>query len=160
MIRLVRLEDAARLCEIYNPYIHETVVSFEEEAVSIEDMQARIRIITTSHPWLVYEHEAQILGYAYAGYWEERSAYRLSAKTAIYLAATATGQGIGKQLYGKLIDLLRHQGQHTILGGIALPNPASVALHESLGFKKVAHYEQLGFKHGRWVDVGYWQLKL
>lgn len=160
MIRLVRPTDADALCQIYNHYIHETVISFEEEAVTVAEMQQRIRLITASHPWLVFEREGQILGYAYAGYWEERSAYRLSAKAAIYLHKEAIGQGIGKQLYAKLIDLLRQQGRKTVLGGIALPNPASVALHESLGFKKVAHYEQLGFKQERWIDVGYWQLKL
>lgn len=160
MIRPIRPTDADILCQIYNHYIEETVISFEEEPVSPVEMRERIRLITATHPWLVDEREGQVLGYAYAGYWEDRPAYRLTAQTAIYLAPEATGQGIGFQLYSDLIALLQKQGLHSLLAGIALPNPGSVALHEKLGFSKVAHYSQIGFKQGRWIDVGRWQLLL
>jgi phosphinothricin acetyltransferase len=111
-------------------------------------------------PWLVAAVDNDVLGYAYASKWKGRCAYRFAVESTVYLAAARKGQGIGKALYTALIDQLRANRLHTVIGGVALPNHASVMLHERMGFKKVAHFEQVGFKQNRWIDVGYWQLML
>ena len=160
MIRLASKADASQVAGIYNHYIENTVVSFEEQRVSDEEIEARIDAVIPSFPWLVYEEGDQILGYAYASRWHGRCAYRYSAESSVYLDASAVGRGVGSALYERLLNELRAMELHTVIGGIALPNPASVALHEKFGFKKVAHYEEVGFKFDRWIDVGYWQLKL
>lgn len=161
MIRKVKTEDATGLCEIYNPYIRNTVISFEEQELTAADMQARICQISASYPWLVAEAPTgQLLGYAYASAWKNRSAYRFAVESAIYLAPEATGQGLGQQLYSHLLADLRSLGMHAVMAGIALPNPASVALHEKMGFQKVAHFQQVGYKQAQWLDVAYWQLLL
>jgi phosphinothricin acetyltransferase len=111
-------------------------------------------------PWIVAERAGKVLGYAYASKWKGRCAYRFSVESTVYLDVAQTGQGIGAQLYQALIAAIRASSMHAVIGGIALPNAASIALHERLGFKKVGHFEQVGYKQGRWVDVGYWQLLL
>jgi L-amino acid N-acyltransferase YncA len=160
MIRPVLPQDAERITSIYNHYIDHTVITFEEELVSAGEMAERIKRVTTSYPWLVAEREREVCGYAYATRWRERASYRLSIEGTVYLAADCTGQGLGTALYSALIERSRDAGFHCIMGGIALPNPASVALHEKLGFRKVAELKEVGRKHDRWVDVGYWQLIL
>lgn len=111
-------------------------------------------------PWLVAEAEGVVAGYAYATKWRVRHAYRFSVESSVYLAPASAGQGIGTMLYRALLDRLRDGGFHLAIGGIALPNAASIALHEKLGFEKVAQFREVGFKFGRWTDVGYWQLSL
>ncbi|HXC59636.1 MAG TPA: arsinothricin resistance N-acetyltransferase ArsN1 family B [Steroidobacteraceae bacterium] len=160
MIRPAKSEDAAQICDIYNHYVRETVVTFEESPVSANEMAQRIADITTGLPWLVWEEDAVVLGYAYAGPWRVRAAYRHSVEASVYLRADATGRGIGSSLYRGLIEDLRRRDIHAVIGGAALPNPRSVALHEKLGFEKVAQFQQVGFKFGRWVDVAYWELVL
>jgi L-amino acid N-acyltransferase YncA len=161
MIRPVRPTDAAAICRIYNPYVLQTVVSFEEEAVTPEDMVQRIgKVESAGLPWLVLEEGDALAGYAYATPWKERPGYRYAVESSIYLAASAGGKGHGSRLYGELLAELRSRPLRTVIGGIALPNEASVGLHEKLGFHKVAHFERVGWKCGRWVDVGYWQLAL
>lgn len=160
MIRLANRDDALAIAGIYNHYIENTVVSFEEDPVSEPEMERRIQSVIPDFPWLVMEENEDLLGYAYATRWHGRCAYRFSAETSVYLAPDAVGQGAGSALYQRLLAELRKQKLHTVIGGVALPNPASVALHEKFGFKKVAHYEEVGFKFGRWIDVAYWQLKL
>jgi len=160
MLRPARTEDAARICDIYNHYVRETVVTFEETPVSVAEMAQRIADITVRLPWLVWEEEGALLGYAYASPWKVRAAYRHSVEASIYLAPHATGRGIGSSLYKALIDDLQRRDIHAVIGGAALPNPASVALHERLGFQKVAQFKEVGFKFGRWVDVTYWELVL
>lgn len=158
MIRPATPADAAAIAAIYAPYVRDTVISFEEIPPSPGEIAARIeRIFAASLPYLVLEGEAGIVGYAYAAPWHARAAYRHTAETSIYLAQERTGQGLGTRLYGTLLDLLKQAGLHAAIGGITLPNAASVALHERLGFRKAAHYAQVGFKQGRWLDVGYWQ---
>ena len=121
-------------------------------------MGERIAETTASHvPWLVVEEDGAVLGYAYASKWKGRCAYRHSVESTVYLDPSKTGQGIGKPLYAALINALRMQRMHAVIGGIALPNEASIALHERLGFEKVAHFRQVGFKQDRWIDVGYWE---
>ncbi len=160
MIRAAEAADAPRICEIYNHYIEHTVVTFEETSVAAHDIAARIAAITQRYPWLVYEANGTVAGYAYAGEWKQRSAYRHSVESTIYLSPDITRRGIGTELYGALLTRLHGQGLHCAVGVIALPNAGSVALHERLGFKKVAHLAEIGWKLGRWVDVGYWQRAL
>ena len=152
--------DAAQICDIYNYYVRETVVTFEELPVPEADMAKRIADVTSHLPWLVWEEEGAILGYAYAAPWKVRAAYRHSVESSIYVAPHATGRGLGPRLYIALIAELRQRGLHCVIGGAALPNPASVALHENLGFSKVAEFREVGFKFGRWIDVAYWELML
>jgi L-amino acid N-acyltransferase YncA len=160
MIRQATLDDAAAICGIYNDYIANSVITFEEEAVSVEAMRGRIADVSGRYPWLLFEQEQQIAGYAYATAWRARAAYRHSVESTVYLSPRFQRQGIGTKLYRELLSRLRAQAVHQVIGGIALPNAGSVALHEALGFKKVAHFAEVGRKFERWIDVGYWQLAL
>jgi phosphinothricin acetyltransferase len=158
MIRPATQDDSDAIARIYDHYIRNTVITFEEEPVSPAEMASRIgKVLALSLPYLVAAPDDQVVGYAYASRWHERSAYRFSVETTIYLDPNRVGDGLGTRLYTTLLDRLKEQGLHSAIGGIALPNPASIALHESLGFRKVAHYEAVGFKCDRWIDVGYWQ---
>jgi L-amino acid N-acyltransferase YncA len=126
----------------------------------VDEMAARIEETLTQFPWLVYEVEGRIIGYAYASKWRLRRAYQYSVEGSVYLVQDYAGRGVGTLLYQALINELTKQNVHAVLGGIALPNPGSVALHEKLGFVKVAHLPQIGRKFDQWLDVGYWQLIL
>ncbi|MGQ0553899.1 MAG: arsinothricin resistance N-acetyltransferase ArsN1 family B [Planctomycetota bacterium] len=152
--------DAAALAAIYNHYILHTVVTFEEQVIDAAEMARRLAAVMAQHPWLVLEADGELLGYAYAGTWKPRSAYRFTVETTVYLAAQAVGAGLGSRLYEALLLELRRRGLHVAIGGITLPNAASVALHEKFGFRKVAHFSEQGWKFGQWLDVGYWQLTL
>lgn len=160
MIRTATLDDASAICAIYNPYVAKTTITFEEQPVAADEMSRRMADVLASLPWLVWEEPQGVLGYAYATKWRTRSAYRYAVESTIYLDPAACGRGVGRMLYGALIAELRSRGIHTMIGGVALPNAASVRLHESLGFEKVAQFAEVGWKFDRWVDVAYWQLKL
>ncbi len=160
MIRPVTLEDAAAIADIYNYYILHSTITFEEEALVPAEMARRIQSIATRFPWLVYESEGDIWGYAYATDWRTRSAYKHTVETTVYLKHDATYKGVGSALYAALLQELRARNMHAIIGGIALPNEASVRLHEKFGFVKVAHFKDVGYKFGQWLDVGYWELLL
>ena len=160
MIRSAIHENAVAIAGIYNHYIENTVITFEETPIDAEEIRLRIGNPENDLPWFVFEDGGIALGYAYASPWKQRAAYRHSCEVSIYLDHTATGNGIGKQLYRHLINDLKQRGMHAIIGGVALPNAASVALHESLGFEKSAHYREVGHKFGKWIDVGYWQLTI
>jgi phosphinothricin acetyltransferase len=160
MIRSGTPADAAAICAIYNHYVLETTITFEEAAVSPAEMENRIRETLSSLPWLLWEQDGSVRGYACSSKWKGRCAYRHSAEVTVYLDPAFTGRGIGSKLFEALLADLRERGFHTAIGGIALPNPASIALHQRLGFCKVAQFEQVGWKFGRWIDVGYWQLLL
>ncbi len=161
MIRPVRPSDAEAICRIYNHYVLHTIVSFEEEAVAPEEMARRIAgVAAAGLPWLVLEEEGLLIGYAYATPWKTRRGYRYAVESSVYLEAPAGGKGYGSRLYAELLAELRSRPLRTVIGGIALPNEASVGLHEKLGFRKVAHFERVGWKCETWVDVGYWQLSL
>jgi L-amino acid N-acyltransferase YncA len=161
VIRQSAASDAEAISRIYNHYIRETIITFEEQPVSASVMAERIAEVTAAAlPWLVAERDGAIMGYAYASTWRERSAYRFSVETTIYLVPHCLGKGIGTDLYQKLLKQLKDLGLHMAIGGIALPNAASVALHEKLGFNKVAQFPEVGFKFDKWIDVGYWQLAL
>jgi L-amino acid N-acyltransferase YncA len=161
MIRAVAPSDLEAICRIYNHYVLQTVVSFEEQAVAPDEMARRVQAVVAAElPWLVLEEAGSLVGYAYATPWKSRSAYRHAAESSVYLERSATGKGYGSRLYSELLSELRARPLRTAIGGIALPNEGSVALHEKLGFRKVAHFQDVGWKLGRWVDVGYWQLIL
>lgn len=158
MIRQASVDDAQAICAIYNHFVLATTISFEERAVTAEEMARRIREYSASLPWLVFEQDGVVAGYAYATAWRVRAAYRFSVESSVYVSPDHPKRGIGSALYRALVDELRARGVHAVIGGIAQPNPASVALHEKLGFEKVAHFKQVGRKFDRWVDVGYWEL--
>ena len=157
MIRAATIADAAAIAKIYNHYITQTIVTFEEEEIGAEEMGKRIREIIDKFPFLVFEVSGQVLGYAYASPWKSRCAYRFSVESTIYLSPEAVGAGIGTALYSALMKKLEELNLHSIIGGVALPNDASVALHVKLGFEKVAEFREVGFKFGKWIDVGYWE---
>jgi L-amino acid N-acyltransferase YncA len=157
MIREGAVEDAAEIAAIYNYYIQNTVASFEEEDVTAEDMAQRMRTIIDTHPWLVYEEGGEVIGYVYARPWKARSAYKHSVECSMYLDQTQVRKGIGTKLYLAMVARLKEMKVHCIIGGVALPNPASCGLLEKFGFEKVAHFKEVGMKLGQWVDVAYWQ---
>lgn len=157
-IRSATSSDCEAIARIYNYYIRETIITFEEQDVGGAEMEARVAdVMNGGLPWLVVKDAGGIAGYAYATKWKVRAAYRHSVETTIYLEPTRTGMGIGRFLYETLISALRERPIHTVIGGIALPNAASVALHERLGFVKIAHFKEVGFKFNQWIDVAYWQ---
>ena len=158
MIRNVSIEDAAQICDIYNHYVLNTIITFEEESVPVSDMENRIVLTTKKLPWIVFEKNKRILGYAYASEWKSRCAYKHSLETTVYLRDGASGNGIGSALYSELLDRLKAQHFHAAIGGISLPNDASIALHEKFGFEKIGQFKEVGFKFDKWIDVGYWQL--
>lgn len=160
-VRPAAAADAEALTGIYNHYVRESIATFHEEPLSPSEMSAQLRGVESAElPWLVAEADGKILGYAYAGKWKGRCAYRFSVEITAYLVPGYQGRGIGSKLYGCILGILRDKGIHSVIGGIALPNDASIALHEKFGFRKVAHFRETGFKFGRWVDVGYWQRTL
>ena len=157
-IRKVNLADAAQIVEIYNYYITHTHHTFETEPLSAEDMQNRITATTVDYPYLVAEEDGEILGYANASRFRLREAYEYSAEVSIYVKNEAKQKGIGTNLYNQLFDDLAETDTHAIIASISLPNDPSVRFHERLGFEKVGHFREVGYKLGRWIDVGYWEL--
>ena len=158
MIRDATLNDAAKIVDIYNHYISESVVTFEQEIISADIMQERIsKVLDSKLPWLVAEQDSNIIGYCYATPWKERSAYRFSVEATVYLHPQVKGLGWGSQLYQSLFEQLKQKQIHAVMGGITLPNEASIKLHEKFGMNKVAHFKQVGYKFEQWLDVGYWQ---
>jgi L-amino acid N-acyltransferase YncA len=161
MIRPATKPDAQAIADIYNHYIQHTVVTFEEQPISPGDILDRMeKVFQSGLPWLVAVDADAVIGYAYAGRWNVRSAYRHTAEITVYLAHDSVGKGWGTWLYSVLFETLRQASIHTVIGGITLPNPASIALHEKCGLKQAAHFKEVGYKFGRWLDVGYWQMEL
>jgi phosphinothricin acetyltransferase len=161
IIRAARPEDAPSLCAIYNHYISETVITFEENPISEIEMQNRLsKYEQQNFPFLVAEVSGQLLGYAYASSWRERSAYRFAVETSVYLSTQHFGKGLGTKLYLSLFNELKTRGFKIAIGCITLPNEISIKLHENLGMRKVGHFEKVGLKFDQWLDVGFWQLEL
>ena len=158
LIRLAGKNDAEQIASIYRPYVEESRISFEELAPEAAEIARRMS--SPVHPWLVAEEDGRIVGYASTSPMRDRSAYRWSVETGIYLAPDAQGRGLGRKLLNAHLDLLERQGFVTIVAGIALPNDASVALHEKLGFALSGIERGVGYKLGQWVDVGRWQKDL
>ena len=157
MIRPATVDDAQAILAIYSHYVLNSHSTFEMTPPSLHSMEQKIS--SASHPWLIYQEDG-VLGYAYAIHWKTREAYQRTCETSIYLSHEVGGQGIGSQLYQALIDALKHEGYHAIIGGISLPNEASIRLHEKLGFEKIAQFKEVGYKFEKWIDVGYWELVL
>jgi len=162
VIRDAVKNDGANIASIYNHYIKTSTATFELDPINAEDMEGRIeKIIAHDLPFLVCMDEKHAcFGYAYATLWRKREAYQNSVEISVYLDPNQRGKGLGSQLYAALFERLKRRNIHIAIGGITLPNPASIGLHEKFGMKKVAHFEEVGFKFGEWVDVGYWQGKL
>lgn len=159
MIRNVRpAEDAAAISEIYNYYVTDTVVTFEIDPIDAKTMRQRIEEISARFPYLVYEQDGKVLGYCYASTWRSRAAFDHTVETTVYLHKEWIGKGLGHLLYQELVGRLRTANFHVAVAGITLPNTQSVALHEKFGFRKVAHFTEVGNKFGKWLDVGFWEL--
>ncbi|MCB1023388.1 MAG: N-acetyltransferase [Acidobacteria bacterium] len=156
-IRKVKTKDALNVAGIYNHYIQNTHHTFETEPLTEGEMLSRIEKVTKAFPFLVAEADGEILGYAYATQFKLRNAYEHSAEVSIYVKNAAKQRGVGSSLYKTLFEELYETHIHAIVAGISLPNDASVKFHEKLGFKKVAHFQEIGYKLGRWIDVGYWE---
>jgi phosphinothricin acetyltransferase len=160
-LRAATPADVPAILQISNQYAATAPANFATEPESLESWQQSWRETNEMYPWLVaVEDASSILGFAKASPWKSRGAYRWSVETSVYVKERAQRRGIGKALYARLIELLRAQGYHTLLGGITLPNDPSVRLHESLGFRRVGVLHEVGFKLGAWHDVGYWLLTL
>ncbi len=150
-----------RIAAIYNFYVQNTTITFEELEIDAAQMASRITAVSQANlPWLVATEGSKLLGYAYAAPWHSRSAYRFTVESTIYLAPGSIGCGLGTTLYHALFAYLRKCGVHTVIASIALPNAASVNLHEKFGMKKTGCFREAGYKFGRWIDVGYWQILL
>lgn len=158
MIRPATAHDVDAITGIYNHYVQNTIITFEEVPVLANEMSSRLHDVEVSLlPWIVLEKDSKLIGYAYATKWKARAAYRYSVESTVYLDPAFVGHGYGTKLYEELFARLRQNRVRAVMGGIALPNPASIALHEKLGMTQVAHFKQVGFKFDRWIDVGYWQ---
>lgn len=160
LLRSATVADAGAVWAIYAPTIESTAISFELTVPLVDEMALRIAERQPAHPWLVAEGSRGVVGYAYAGRFSARPAYDWSVETSVYTAGIARGQGVGRALYTALLAVLTAQGYRQAMGGIALPNPASVRLHEATGFKLVGVYRAAGWKFGAWHDVGWWQRPL
>jgi phosphinothricin acetyltransferase len=152
--------DGAACAAIYAPHVSEGLASFETVPPDGEQMAARIAATARTHPWLVAERDGAVAGYAYASPHHTRAGYRWTADAAVYVSTEHRREGVGRELYAALLGLLERQRLHVVCAGIALPNPGSVALHEAMGFEPVGVYRAIGYKHGAWLDVGWWQLRL
>ena len=159
-VRVASVGDAQDVAAIYAPYVLETAISFEEAPPSPDEMARRVAATLKTYPWLVFDEGEGPLGYAYASPHRDRAAYRWSVDVAVYVAAAGHGRGVGRALYGELLQILVRQGFHAAFAGIALPNPNSIRLHEAMGFVHLGTYLEVGFKHGEWRDVGWWRRPL
>ena len=156
--RPATVADAPAVAGIYNHYVRETDITFEEEEVAPTEIARRMQEVeSASLPWLVAEGDDGIVGYAYAKAWHARSAYRFSVEIAVYVDVGRKRLGIGSRLYDHLLPIVEARGIHAVVAAIALPNEPSVVLHEKFGLAKAGHLREVGFKFRRWIDVGYWQ---
>jgi L-amino acid N-acyltransferase YncA len=160
VIRVAAPDDGSGVLDIYRPFVETKAVSFEEIAPSVEEIENRIRKILARYPWLIAEDQGRVAGFAYASAHRDRASYRWSVDVSVYLAPEYRGQGLGRELYRMVLEILRRQGFYSVYAGITLPNEGSVGLHEAVGFRPVGIYRNVGFKFGRWHDVGWWQMAL
>ena len=155
-IRLAGESDGERIRAIYAPHIRESATSFEQRLPTVAEVQRRVAATIETHPWLVCEHEGQVVGYAYASSHRTREAYRWSIETSVYVDAEYHRQGIARGLYESLLAVCRLRGFRNAYAGTTPPNPASVSLHESMGFESIGVFENVGHKNGEWHDVQWW----
>lgn len=158
-IRRVHIDDADQLLDIYRPYVEQTAFTFETTAPTVEQFAGRIRTNTEKYPWLVAEDKGRVIGYAYAGKHREREAYQWCVESSVYVLESYHGKGLAKQLYEPLFDILRDCGYINVYAGITMPNPKSFSFHAKMGFEHVGVYKNIGYKLGRWHDVG-WMVKV
>jgi phosphinothricin acetyltransferase len=159
IIRAAGAADAAAIAAIYEPFVTGTVITFESDPPGADEIAGRMSARPLL-PWLVAEDDGDVVGYAYCSPYRTRPAYRWSLESSVYVRDERQGQGIGRQLYARLFDEVRDLGYLLVHGAVALPNAASVALHESMGFTSIGVHTSVGYKFGRWHDVGWWQLRL
>ncbi len=152
-IRRAVAADVPAMLEIYDDFVRNTAVSFEYITPTVEEFNHRLEEHIAVYPWLVWEEEGRVLGYAYAGRAFERAAYAWNAEISCYLDASVRGRGVGRQLYARIEDILRAQGVRKVFAVVTSANIASVRFHEALGYRQTAVYRQVGFKLGRWYDV-------
>ncbi len=160
MIRNAKPTDAKAIADIYNEYVINSVVTFETEIVTEEKMRSRITEISENFPYFVCEVNHKVIGYCCAHRWKERAAYRYTLETTIYLSPDYVGKGIGNELMTRLIEECRQRGYQALIACITGENEVSASLHKKFGFKKVSHFEKVGFKCGRWLDVTDYELLL
>lgn len=158
-VRNAAYDDVDSIASIYNYYVLNSTATFEEMAVTSCEIKRRMEaVFSASLPYLVLEMQGELCGYCYAKPWKERSAYRYTVESSIFLHPTYTGRGYGTRLYQALITQLSNLGVHAVIAGVALPNPSSLALHKKLGFCEVALFREVGWKFEHWIDVAYWEL--
>ncbi len=161
MIRNVKVEDAKEIVDIYNHYILNTNVTFEVEALASGEMAKRIEKKTKDNPWIVYEEDNKILGYAYVGEFRERMAYKFTKEVTIYLDKSVVKRGIGTKLMEALIERCKKEYDiHTLISVVTVPNASSISIHKKFGFERVGYFKEVGFKNNKWLDVEYLQLMI
>ncbi|GAA4883611.1 GNAT family N-acetyltransferase [Flaviramulus aquimarinus] len=160
MIRPYVEDDLKQLLEIYNFYVINTIITFDVEPLSLEVFAKKINKINNQYPFIVFEENKEVLGYAYGSKWRTKPAYNKTVESTVYVKHGEQGKRIGTKLYTELLSLLKQENYHIVLGGLTLPNEASIRLHERFNFKLVAHFKEVGKKFDKWLDVGFWQLKL
>ena len=161
MIREAKLSDSGRITEIYNHYIENSVITFEEIIISDEEIKSRIeKIQKQNYPYIIYEEDNKLLGYAYVDKWRHRSAFDITLETSIYLDKDYLNKGIGKVLYKELIARTKKLNIHSLIGVISMPNKPSQKLHQELGFQLIGNFKEIGKKFNQFIDVEFWQLRL
>lgn len=160
-IRNVTLQDAKSICDIYNYYIKDTIITFEDEVVSEKEIKERIsKILKKGYPYIVYEEDGCVVGYAYVDNWRTRKAYDITLETSIYLDKDSIGKGIGRILYQELINKARQINIYSLIGVVSLPNEPSQKIHADLGFELIGNFKESGRKFDKLIDVEFWQLFL
>ena len=160
MIRSFHIKDIKQLLDVYNYYVENSIVTFDLEPLSLKAFKEKMLRISKIYPFIVFEENNEVLGYAYGSRWRPKPAYNKTVESTVYVKHGEHGKQIGTKLYAELLSLLKQENYHVVLGGLTLPNEASVKLHEKFGYKQVAHFKAVGFKFNKWHDVGFWQLKL
>ena len=160
MIRAFKISDTQQLLDIYNYYVLNSVVTFDITPLTFKTFSEKVTRINKDYPFLVFEEKNEILGYAYGSKWRPKPAYKHTIESTVYVKHSAHRKQIGTHLYKDLLDLLKQENYHVVLGGLTLPNEASIKLHEKFGFQQVAHFKEVGLKFDKWLDVGFWELKL
>ena len=160
VIRSAQDSDVEQLCDIYNEYVKDTIITFDTQLKEIPAFRSEMHDSMKTLPYIVAEKDGQILGFAFASCWKSRCAYNYSVESSIYVLPESKGKRVGYSLYYQLIKELKNLEIHAVIAGISLPNVISVGLHEKMGFQKIAHFKEVGYKFNRWIDMGYWELIL
>lgn len=160
MIRAFHIDDTKELLDIYNFYVLNSTSTFHDVPLPFEEFLEKLTQISLNYPFIVFEENDEILGYAYGSKFRPKPAYNKTVESTVYVKNGVHGKQIGTKLYTELLRLLKQENYHIVLGVLTLPNDASVKLHEKFGFTQVADLKQVGFKFGEWQDVGFWQLNL